>query len=93
MPTPNKKESWEERFDKEFHVGNISGCIKENPAKIKSFIRSEINAKLDEAVGEMEELQKPHEECYLDRCEKCEAPRGYNAALSSAIERINKLRE
>ncbi len=110
----NKKKSMEERFDKQYSEGGRFWDDKViTPSMVKSFLRSSINAKLDEVVRGMEGMKKKHHifECngprkdgtrkYEDWCDdenNCQSNdavevRTNNAALSSAIERINKLRE
>lgn len=54
----NPIEKWEEMFDKNFHVGNLSGCIKESPITIKNFIRNLLTENEKRVRGEIIEVIK-----------------------------------
>lgn len=60
----------------------FSGTLKE----AIQFGAAEERAAILEALPD----KAPHEECYLDFCEKCGAPRGYNVALKEIRDLITK---
>lgn len=49
--------------------------------------KSELKRKLESAVPE----KAPHEECYLDYCEMCAAPQGWNACRQAMLAKIEEL--
>jgi len=84
----------EKEFDEKFHVGNLSGCIKENPKTIKSFHRQSLHSLLEMMRVEIDNLimvrtpETPTEKV----CEKCGYPNDHRICMCSRNDVLINLR-
>ena len=85
------EETWEIEFDNTFTPEYWAEIASEfafgdvGAQKVKSFIKTllatAVKQRDEEVIKMIEKIAEPHRECYLDRCERCDSPRGYSAAL------------